>query len=133
MRRLSWAVVVARLLRPGGRLYLYEGHPATWSFKMESHHWEWDPDQSYFRTTPEPSQGWVAQYLGDIGTPAQEQATKYERIWPVSTIMNALIDAGLRLDRFTEHPERYWRVFPNIPPDELLALPQTFALQMTKP
>jgi SAM-dependent methyltransferase len=129
----GWALVVARLLRPGGRFYCYEGHPATWSFRLDASHWEWDPEFSYFRTEPEASQGWPPEYLGDVvRTPVEEQATKYERGWPVSTVINALIDAGLRLDRFTEHPDKYWNSFPNISPEETAALPQTFALWMTR-
>lgn len=129
----GWARVVARLLKPGGHFYLYEGHPVTWPFKFDADHWEWDPEQSYFRREPEPSQGWSPEYLGDvIAKPAEEQAVKYERIWPVSTLINVLIDAGLRLDRFTEHPDKYWNAFPNILAEEAAALPQTFSLQMTK-
>lgn len=129
----GWAAVVSRLLRPGGRFYCYEGHPFTWPFQFEAQHWQWDPELSYFRTEPEPSQGWSPEYLGDvIAKPADEQTVKYERVWPVSTIINALLDAGLHLDRFTEHPQKYWNSFPSISPAETAALPQTFALQMTK-
>jgi len=129
----GWAGVVARLLRPGGRFFLYEGHPVTWVFKFDAAHWEWDPEQSYFRVEPEPSQGWSPEYIGDrVGKPAEEQAVKYERVWPVSTVITALLDAGLRLDRFTEHPDKFWSSFPNIPPEETAALPQTYSLWMSK-
>jgi SAM-dependent methyltransferase len=129
----GWGRVVARLLRPGGRLYVYEGHPAVWPFKLEAAHWEWEPGLSYFRTEPEPSQGWSAEYLGEVVTkPVEEQAVKYERVWPVSAVINALIDAGLRLDRFTEHPDTFWGSYARMPPEERAALPQTFALQMTR-
>jgi SAM-dependent methyltransferase len=128
----GWARVVARLLPPGGRFYCYEGHPVIWPFKIEAEHWEWEPGLSYFRTEPEPSQGWSADYLGDIGLPEAKQAVKYERVWPVSTVINALLDAGLRLDRFTEHPDQFWSAFARISPEERAALPNTFAVQMTK-
>jgi SAM-dependent methyltransferase len=130
----GWARVVARLLKPGGRFYCYEGHPATWAFNLDAPHWQWEPGLSYFRTEPESSQGWHAEYLGDVVTkPEAEQAVKWERVWPVSVVINALIDAGLRLDRFDEYPDVFWGAFSSIPPEERAALPQTYALSMTKP
>jgi len=32
----KWAGVVARLLKPGGRLYVYEGHPLDWVWDMQA-------------------------------------------------------------------------------------------------
>lgn len=128
----GWAGVVARLLRPGGRLYLYEGHPAIWPFRMEAATWEIEPGLSYFRTVPEAAQGWPESYIGNLGKPVEEEAMKWERLWPVSVVINVLIDAGLRLDRFTEHPEPYWDSHPRMPIEVRGLLPHTYALQMTR-
>lgn len=74
-------------------------------------------------------------YIGNLGRDESTFARKYERLWPVSTIINSLIDAGLRLDRFSENPNRpfSYSPFPNIPDEEVAALPQSYSLWMTKP
>jgi hypothetical protein len=46
-------------------------------------------------------------------------------------VINALMDAGLRLDRFTEHPDEFWEASP-ASRLRRSALPHTRA-QMTKP
>lgn len=130
----EWGRVVARLLRPGGRFFLYEGHPITWVFQEEAATYAVHPEWSYFRDAPDVSQGWSAAYLGDLGKPIEEMARKYERLWPVSTVINALADAGLRLDRFDELPRSPYSfpLFPNMPPEIAEKLPQSYALLMTR-
>jgi hypothetical protein len=39
----DWARVVARLLVPGGRLYVFEGHPLAWIFDVEAAEIRLDP------------------------------------------------------------------------------------------
>ena len=46
--------------------------------------------------------------------------------------MNALVKAGLRLERFEEHPEQYWNQFPNLPQEVIDRLPHTFSLMMRR-
>src|SRR5438874_382138 len=62
--------------------------------------------------------------------PQAAQAHKHERQWTLGHIMNALIDAGLLLERFEEHPEQYWNPFPNLPREIANRLPYTFSLLM---
>ncbi len=130
----AWARVVQRLLKPGGRFYLFESHPFAWLFNPDASTYQRDSEWSYFRAEPDASQGWSDAYIGDIGKPKHEQATKYERLWPVSTIINELIGAGLRLDRFSEFPNPPYSfpLFPNIPAEEAAALPQSYSLQMSR-
>jgi Methylase involved in ubiquinone/menaquinone biosynthesis len=126
----AWAAVAARLLKPGGgQLFVYDGHPLAWVWDMEADHFALDPVYGdYFSREVVADQGWPEQYIGDIGIPTEQQAKKYERQWTLADIVNAVSGAGLRVARLGEHPDAYWDQFPNIPPDTLRRLPQTFTL-----
>jgi SAM-dependent methyltransferase len=131
----AWARVVARLLRPGsGRLYVFEGHPLSRIWDMEAAELRLDPDPrygDYFSDAIAVDQGWPPQYIPPQPLPPQEaQAHKHERQWTLGHIMNALVDAGLLLERFEEHPEQYWNQRPNLPREIAHRLPHTFSLLM---
>lgn len=130
----AWGRVVARLLKPGGRFFLFESHPIIWPWKEDATTYELSGEWSYFRTEPEATRGWNPQYLGNLGRPQEELARKYERLWPVSSVINALIDAGLRLTRFDEYPDSPFSfgLFANMPKATVEMLPQSFSLQMVK-
>ncbi len=129
----AWAKVPARLLRSGGKLYLFEGHPINWIFEMGASEVRLDPQYGdYFDTRVDVNQGWPDQYIGALEKPVEEQARKYERHWNFGHIINALIDAGLRVERFEEHPVPFWDQFPHYPPDLIPRLPHTFSLLMGK-
>ena len=131
----GWAAVVARLLRPGGRFYLFEQHPLTWLFKETATEYERDLTWSYFRTEPDISRGWGEEYIGNRGRDPEDLPEKYARLWPVSTVITSLARAGLRLDAFWELPNLPYSfsLFPNMPPAEAAALPQSYAVAMTRP
>lgn len=129
----GWARVVARLLAPGGRFYLFEGHPFTWILDPEAAGFRLDPRYGdYFSERPEPEQGWTAEYIGELARPKEELAVKYERLWTLSAVMTALLGAGLRVERFAEHREAYWRQFPNMPDKIAAKFPHTYSLLMRK-
>ena len=134
----AWARVVARLLKPGGgRLYVFEGHPLDWVWEPQATEYRLNPDPKYgdyFSQVIDMGQGWPTQYIPAGDVPAvEEQATKYERQWTLGQIMNALVGAGLRLERFEEHPDQYWEQFPNLPAELGSRLPHTFSLLMQRP
>ena len=129
----AWAKVVARLLRPKGRLYVFEGHPFSTLWSLESDHFELDPEfGDYFNKEPLADAGWPETYIGDLGKPKQEHATKYERQWTLGDIVNAVISAGLTIQRLEEHPDSFWNSHPNMSPEELKKIPQTFSLSAIK-
>src|SRR3954449_6487618 len=54
-----WARVVARLLAPGGRLYVFEGHPLAWIFDVAAAEFRLDPVYGdYFAETLDVGAGW---------------------------------------------------------------------------
>ncbi len=101
-----WAEVVAMLLRPGGRLFIREGHPVLWSL-----------------CDPRPDQLVVIEYPYfevDGGTAFVEQKTYVEHEGDLAApdivgfnhglgeILTAVADAGLRLVSFEEHQTVPW-------------------------
>jgi len=104
----GWARVVADLLRPGGRLFMREGHPMLWSLDEAS-----DPltlRYSYFEHT-EPV------VFDELGTYVQTEAVFRHTLshsWNhgLGEIITALFDAGVRLTQLVEHDSVPWDAFP---------------------
>jgi ubiquinone/menaquinone biosynthesis C-methylase UbiE len=99
-----WASAIARALSPGGRLVLWEEHPVATAL--------WGVDgqvqvvADYFRRgDPIIGSGWGHFEGGEDATEA-----KYEFIWPLGDVINALVGHGLAIERLDEYPtEAEWR------------------------
>ncbi|MEV6893080.1 class I SAM-dependent methyltransferase [Kribbella sp. NPDC051137] len=116
----AWARDVARVLRPGGHLFVYEGHPAVPL-------WTWDEDEARIR----PDRSYFAKtHVNDTfpGNGAQEWQ------WTLGQIVTAITTAGLHLQVLEEYAEPFWR-----PQDGTNAaawsgrLPNSYALLARKP
>lgn len=118
----AWAKVVARLLVPGGRLFIYESHPLDWV---------WDTDASGYVLDQEHGNYFSESFRKSLFS-VTEPIPHY-RQWTLSQIVNTMIGTGLVLDRLEEFPEPFWGQFPHIPPETLGRLPHTFALMAHKP
>jgi len=130
----AWARVVARLLKPGGKLYVFEGHPLAWVWDQAADHFQLDPVYgNYFDERVHSEAGWPETYIPADVRPAGGYADKFERQHTLGAILNALTGAGLLLRRFEEHPDRYWTALPHVPDAELDRLPHTFSLLMQRP
>jgi SAM-dependent methyltransferase len=126
-----WAKVVARLLRTGGVLSLLEDHPASWLFSQETSSLE-ASGLSYFAHA-EANEGWPDEYIGDLGKPVVQHATKHERLWTIADVFQALMKAGLIVEYLGEHPDEYWPAFPNLAEQEKAKLPMTYSIIARKP
>lgn len=146
----AWAKVVARLLAPGGFVYLYDGHPVLFSLDDEREDWELVLRFAYFET--EQPQAWENESTYVDGPPLSKRTT-YEWNHSLGEIVSALIDAGLRLDFLHEHREMPWqgltwmtpdadtpegtaharRVTWRLPDHQRDLLPLMFSLKATKP
>lgn len=134
----AWARVVAAVLKPGGRLYLLEGHPQMNQFDAK----DGAAALTFSWRTPaaEPLVFDDAQtYTGDARPIANTRC--YEWIHPLSDIVNALISAGLAIDFLNEHDHVVWQAFPFLEerpgdefylPDGMVKFPLSFSIGATK-
>ena len=105
-----WAEVVRALLRPGGRLFIREGHPVLWSLadplpegrlEIEYPYVEleepmvWDEGGTYVETDVEFEHNVTKEWNHGLGE-----------------IVTALLDQGLVLDALVEHGSVPWDAFP---------------------
>ena len=129
----AWADVVARLLRPNGRVYVFEGHPLDWVWDMAAPTYELSPRTGdYFQGTIVTDRSWPIYSNPILEHAEKEKLHVHERQWTLGAIMNSLVAAGLRLEHFEEHPDLFWNQFPNLRPELAACLPHTFSLLMRK-
>ena len=105
-----WADVVGALLRPGGRLFVREGHPMLWSLDDER-----DDDLLVVRYPYfEQAEPLVFDLAGTyVETDAIfEHNVTHEWNHGLGEIITALLDAGLAITGFTEHDSVHWNALP---------------------
>jgi SAM-dependent methyltransferase len=131
-----WARVIHESLAPGGRFVIVEFHPYVWMSQV-------GPDlsirYSYFNrgVITEEGSGTYAERAADV---------KYkEHGWnhPLSDVVNALLEAGLRIDRLDEYDHAPYDCFPGLVrrgedgnyrfKDAEGMVPMTFSLEATRP
>ncbi|SEQ47203.1 class I SAM-dependent methyltransferase [Thalassovita taeanensis] len=117
---------VAGLLRPGGRLVIYETHPFLEMFNPDSET-PLTPDFSYFRRDPFTE---TAALTYD-GLQA-EGAESHWFIHTVGAIVTACIGAGLRLDRLEEFPHSIREVEYALYQGQPAQLPLSYLLTATR-
>jgi SAM-dependent methyltransferase len=131
-----WGAQVAALLRPGGRLYIHDGHPLAWALADDDVRIE----HTYFEE--------AAPYVDDFdvtytdGDGRLRNTRSYEWNHSIGEIVTALLDQGLRLDQLVEHD---WTVWPRFPwlvatndrrwvsPPGAPRMPLTFTLVASRP
>lgn len=129
----AWAQVVARLLKPGGRLHLFEGHPLDWVWDTEATDFRFDSQRGdYFTHAISRGDIWPRPFLNEQEEEAKQNLPLHDRQWTLGDVMNSLVDVGMRLIRFEEHPEPFWNQFSHIPPETLRRLPHAYSLLMEK-
>ncbi|MCU1679487.1 MAG: Methyltransferase protein [Amycolatopsis sp.] len=104
----KWARVVAELLRPGGRLFIREGHPMLWALDQRAE----QPRLGYpYFELAEPS---VYIASGTYVETDVEFTHAVSHSWNhgLGEIITALMAAGLRLTQFVEHDSAPWDALP---------------------
>jgi SAM-dependent methyltransferase len=134
-----WAQVVATLLRPGGRLFIREGHPMLWALD-EEHADLLVVEHTYFERE-EP------MVFDEGGTYVEtdvvfEHNVTHEWNHGLGEIVTALLDEGLRLTGLVEHDSVPWEALPGrmerLPngewrlADRPWRLPHSYTLQAVK-
>lgn len=135
-----WATTVSQLLRPGGRLFIREGHPILWALSDPR------PDQllvlhfPYFETADGTEFIEAKTYVEHEGELAAPRSICFNH--GLGEIFTALLGAGLRLTAFEEHTSVPWNPFGEAATIDAQAeyrlrerperLPATYTLQATK-
>ena len=100
-----WADVVARLLRPGGRLFIREGHPVLWSLSDERPDGLLVIEYPYFETEG------VTFHDERTYVPHQEPLASPDSVGfnhGVGELITAVMHAGMTLTSFEEHRSVPW-------------------------
>jgi len=127
----AWAAVVWRLLKPGGTLFLYEGHPLDFVWEEEESSFVLRDGAAYFTGQPSPELGFP--YGAALRYDSTKPVILTSRVWTIGETVTAVASAGLRITRLEEFADPFWDQFKHIPTAEFARLPHTFALVATKP
>lgn len=128
----AWAEVVLRLLKPGGRLFVFEGHPFDWVWDTNADTFQMDPRSGGYFAEASRSGRWPIISDAIQQHPDRDQFRAHEHQWTLGDIVTQLVNAGLRVERLQEHPDLYWNQFPQIDDATASRLPHTFSLMMRK-
>jgi len=135
-----WAEVVAALLKPGGRLFLREGHPMLSSLADPRPDGLLAVEYPYFET----EQALVWDEPGTyVDTDVElTQTRSHEWNHGVGEVVTALLDAGLALTGLVEHRSVPWNALPGMMTEDAQGewaltdrperLPHTYTLQAVK-
>ncbi len=105
-----WAGVVAGLLRPGGRLFIREGHPMLWALEDAPDDERLVVRYPYFeRAEPDLSEE-EGTYVATDATFTQNRSYFWNH--GLGEIVTALLDNGLDLTMLVEHDSVPWEAIP---------------------
>jgi SAM-dependent methyltransferase len=123
----AWAGVIARLLAPGGRFVLFEGHPVEWLFDADADGRWIATDYDYFGGA-EASKGWAPEYIERLSIAEPEQSWKFARAWTLGEVVTALLRADLRLEAVAEHPVDWWGGHDDVRAEDRGRVPLSFSV-----
>ena len=104
-----WADVVAGLLRPGGRLFLRDGHPMLMSL-ADGPDGHLVVDRPYFERAEPTISEWAGTYVETDVVFAQNVTHQWSH--GLGEIITALQDAGMGLTGLAEHDSAPWEALP---------------------
>lgn len=107
----EWGRIIAHYLKPGGIFYLMESHPVVMALEEEKSG-ELSFAYPYFHKAA-PTE-WAAGDPDYADTDYVPQHGSSEWEWAVGDIVNALIEAGLRLELVNEYEKLFFRMFPSM-------------------
>jgi SAM-dependent methyltransferase len=128
----AWAAVIARLLIPGGRLVLFDGHPVEWLFDADADG-RWIATGYDYFAGAEASRGWAPEYIDRLSIADAEQTWKFARAWTIGEVVTAVARAGLRVEQVAEHPVDWWGGHGDVRPDERGRVPLSFSIVARQP
>lgn len=135
----DWARIMAGFVRPGGRFFVREGHPVLTALDQDRSDGLLVLSESYFERA-EPRR-WVESETY-AGRGEVDHATIYEWNHGLAETIDALLRAGLRIERVEEHRTLDWKALPQmietpegfvLPPEQRDLVPLMFSILATKP
>jgi SAM-dependent methyltransferase len=105
-----WAQTVAALLRPGGRLFLREGHPVLWALDYDRSDGLMALEYPYFEQ-PDP-QVWEEEGTYVPTDTVFTHNTTHEWNHGIGEIVTAVLDAGMTVTGLVEHQSVPWDAIP---------------------
>jgi SAM-dependent methyltransferase len=125
----AWAHEVARLLRPGGHLFVYEAHPAACLWARDADPVRVDRRHDYFggtRVNDTFPASAIARYGTGSGPDHDLDAVEWQ--WTLADVVTAVLAARLELRHLGEHPQPFWRPSGRTCPAWAGHLPNSFSL-----
>ena len=129
-----WAKNVCACVRPGGHLFIFEGHPLDWVWDETSTTLQIHPEYGgYFDKNISSENAWPASYIDADVMPDAGWSTKHERQWTLGEVVTAVAQQGMIIELLSEHADYYWPAHPVLTGPALTQLPHTYILIARKP
>lgn len=103
---VPWAKMIAEKLKPGGFFYTAEFHPVVWMFDDDFTHIKYYYENRELIITE--NEGTYTDRNADI------KGKEYSWNHSISEVLNALINAGLKIEMFNEHMYSPYPCFRNV-------------------
>jgi 2-polyprenyl-3-methyl-5-hydroxy-6-metoxy-1,4-benzoquinol methylase len=101
-----WATMIAEKLKPGGTFYIAEFHPVVWMFDNDFTKIEYAYENKEVIVTE--NEGTYTDRNADI------KGKEFSWNHSISEVLNALINAGLKIELFNEHMFSPYPCFRNV-------------------
>ncbi len=134
----KWANVVAKHLKPGGIFYVIDTHPFAFTLEQNTKNNDLSVQHSYFNSG---AKFWDNEY-SYTGEAKLTHTENFEWAHSLEEIINALINAGLTIERLEEYPDLFFRMWPEMAPAQKKGwwklpeggpdIPMTFGLKASR-
>ncbi len=127
----AWSRSVSKLLRPGGYVFVFEGHPLDALWDREATGLELQAGASYFEHRAREGAGFPASVVARGGGAARP--LMLERQWRPDQVIEVLLAEELELKMFREYSVLFWDQFPKWPGELKKRLPHSYSLLARAP
>lgn len=121
-----WAEAVRTLLKEGGHLFVFEGHPLDALWDRNAAELTLRDEASYFASDPREQPGFpgsvVKRSMGNRGP------RLLERYWRPGQLIDALVQEGLTIMHCREYSVQFWEQFPKWPDALRSRLPHSYSI-----
>lgn len=130
----KWAENVCACVRPGGHLFIFEGHPLDWVWDETSPTLQIHQGYGgYFDKNISSEGAWPESYIDTDNKPSAGWSVKHERQWTLGQVVTAVAQQGMIIEVLSEHPDYYWDAHPVLTGPARTQLPHTYVLIARKP